>query len=358
LSFTGGEPLLHFDKLIEYIKFADGQGISSIRTGTNGFIFQGSDKPGFRKKIEKYAKELAKTKIYTFWISIDSADAKIHEKMRGLPGVIEGIRKGLPIFHKHGIYPAANLGINRNVGGYFKELYTDQKKMDMDRFYEIFEDSFKRFYDFVLYLGFTTANACYPMSVDENDGSLESVYTATSQDKVIKFTKKEKKLIFKALFKTIPKYRHRLRIFTPRISLYSLISQYSDDNYGNAVKFRSYPCRGGIDFFFIDAVNGDTFPCGYRGGDNFGKFWELDWKKIPNKAHCTECDWECFRDPSELFGPILSSRQNPIRAMKRLYKNKKYLDIWKTDLGYYKACNWFDARLKPDYEKLDKFKLS
>jgi hypothetical protein len=32
--------------------------------------------------------------------------------MGGLNGVIKGIEKALPIFHKHGIYPAANLGIN------------------------------------------------------------------------------------------------------------------------------------------------------------------------------------------------------------------------------------------------------
>lgn len=64
------------------------------------------------------AERLSKTNLRNLWISIDSADASTHEQMRGLHGVIEGIKIALPIFHEYGIFPAANLGINRNMGGF------------------------------------------------------------------------------------------------------------------------------------------------------------------------------------------------------------------------------------------------
>ncbi len=77
----------------------------------------GSDKKGVDSRIERIAQALADTPIRNFWISIDSAVPKVHEAMRGLPGVIEGIARVLPIFHGCEIYPSANPGINRNLAG-------------------------------------------------------------------------------------------------------------------------------------------------------------------------------------------------------------------------------------------------
>ena len=47
VSFTGGEPLLFLDNLVEWMDYAGKVGIPFIRTGTNGFVFCGSDRPGF-----------------------------------------------------------------------------------------------------------------------------------------------------------------------------------------------------------------------------------------------------------------------------------------------------------------------
>jgi len=38
----------------------------------------------------------------------------------------------------------------------------------------------------------------------------------------------------------------------------------------------AYPCRGGINFFFIDAKTGSTYPCGYRDKTDMGSFEELN----------------------------------------------------------------------------------
>jgi hypothetical protein len=47
---------------------------------------------------------------------MDSAGPERHERLRGLPGVIRGIERVLPLMHAAGLYPAANLGINRYMG--------------------------------------------------------------------------------------------------------------------------------------------------------------------------------------------------------------------------------------------------
>ncbi len=117
ISFTGGEPFLFFDDIMELVRYAGEAGIKYTRTGTNGFIFMHSDKPDFYPRIRRIAEGIAASGPYTFWISIDSAVPSLHEKMRGLPGVIEGMEKAMPVFNEFGIYPSANLGINRNAGG-------------------------------------------------------------------------------------------------------------------------------------------------------------------------------------------------------------------------------------------------
>jgi hypothetical protein len=228
--------------------------------------------------------------VYTFWISIDSADVAVHERMRGLPGVIKGIERALPIFHAQGFYPSDNLGITRNVGG------TDAPDgSDLGQLYDYFRTSFRRFYTRAIELGFTIANSCYPMSVNATDRQgLDAVYQASADDAIVRFSGPEKAQIFRALYETIPEFRQKIRIFSPRTSLRTLLRQYGQQQHP------AYPCRGGKDYFFVDARDGDTYPCGYRGEGKLGRFWEMDLAADTTKADCTQCDWECFRDPSEI----------------------------------------------------------
>ncbi|HSO67255.1 MAG TPA: radical SAM protein, partial [Desulfatirhabdiaceae bacterium] len=267
ISFTGGEPFLILDDLVEMIRYAGDAGIPYIRTGTNGFIFRGSHKSDFCARMKGIAGKLADTTLRNLWISIDSAVPELHENMRGLSGVIDGIRKALPIFHRYGIYPSANMGINRNLVEKLSGDFHDPLMV-----YHHYRSGFERFYQMVCDLGFTTVNCCYPMSIDatESKTGLSPVYAATATDNLVNFSLMEQLLLYRALFDTIPQYRSRIRIFTPRTSLLALLRQLT----GHCHEPR--PCRGGIDFFFIDAQKAHVWPCGYRGGEDLGPFPDLN----------------------------------------------------------------------------------
>jgi MoaA/NifB/PqqE/SkfB family radical SAM enzyme len=358
VSFTGGEPLLLLDKLTALISYAGSAGIEYIRTGTNGFVFMRPGNGDFDSRIERIAEKLARTPLRNFWISIDSAFPATHEKMRGFPGVVAGIEKALPVFHRYGIYPSANLGINRNINGTGKEMPTsgsDGNNHDPSyAFYQHYRNAFRRFYHFVIEMGFTMVNCCYPMSAESADGAsdLEAVYAATSTDALVKFSRTEKTMLFKAVLDTLPEFRSRVRVFSPRTSLYALCRQYLDHSN------KPYPCRGGIDYFFIDSQKGNAYPCGYRGSENLGSYTALGGKPVTHDTPCYRCDWECFRDPSELFGPMLQGISDPLGLIRKFRRDPTYPRLWLDDLRYYAACGFFDGRKPPDFDKLKKFKPS
>lgn len=324
LSFTGGEPFLFLDQICHLARVAGACGIGYIRTGTNGYLFQHSERTDFYERMQHLAECLAATPIRNIWVSIDSADVPTHERMRGLPGVIMGIEKALPIFTDHGLYLSANLGINRNLAG------ADQDRDQLD--YDFFRRAFERFYRFAAGLGFSIANVCYPMHSEA-----AAVYAATAADRVVYFSREEKKDMFRALADEIPEQRDRIRIFTPRCSLHALLKQYKGEEQ------LSSPCRGGRDFFFIDSRSGRLYPCGYRGDENLGDPAIFE-RKGKNGQDCRRCDWECFRDPSELFSPLLDLRTAPSRLARRLFKDPIFFKLWLEDLKYYRRCDYFDGR--------------
>jgi MoaA/NifB/PqqE/SkfB family radical SAM enzyme len=358
LSFTGGEPLLFLDNLIDMMTYAGKIGIPFVRTGTNGFLLRHSDKPDFEDRIKRLAERLAGTNLRNFWISIDSAFAHIHEQMRGLDGVVAGIEKALPIFNAAGLYPSANLGINRQVAGAAAQgLHPDRfpyPEAYLEAFYDCYRKAFDRFYHFVRNLGFTIVNTCYPMSIgkDEQADGMNAVYAATAEDDVVKFTAPEKAMLFKALLHTIPKHRPHLRIFSPLSSLHMLIRQHTSPK----MKPDAFGCRGGADFFFISAEDGSTYPCGYRGHENLGYFWQLDLARLKPNGDCHLCDWECFRDPSEMFAPILQGLHQPLHLSRKLFRDPAYLKYWLEDIRYYKACGLFNGREPMDTYRLSAFK--
>ena len=363
ISFTGGEPLLDIRRLVEVIRYAGKAGIPFIRTGTNGFLFRRHEDKNFKPRIFRLAEQLADTPLRNFWISLDSAVDSVHEEMRGFPNIVAGIEKALPIFHEAGIYPAVNLGINRNIGGTFtRHLKREQfgsDKVYLEALYFSYMRAFQKFYRRAVNLGFTIANTCYPMSVDETetDLGLNAIYGAAAVEDIVRFTPDEKQVMFSALISVIRQFRSKIRIFSPICSLEALVRQYS---HGPSEK-NIYGCRGGIDFFFIDATDGNVYPCGYRGNENHGPLWEMDTRHIrpeKEKNACRRCDWECFRDPSELFGPVLEMLSNPIKCLQKFTARPGTLSTWLKDMRYYKACGFFNGRQPPDYENLKLFSLN
>ena len=365
ISFTGGEPMLMPDDLCDYINRAGRRNIAFIRTGTNGFLFSGHRRRGFRQQIHRIAQQLAATPVRNFWISLDSWDAELHDAMRGFNNLTAGIEKALPVFHEAGIYPSVNLGINRNVGGTLTRHLSPRDYRD-EKTYEAavlaaYQKAFSLFYQKVIHMGFTIVNACYPMSVDNNDAGLATVYQASAADHIVRFTQGEKKMIFKALHDTIPNYRHRIRIFSPRTALNALLRDPDRDMEPGGIHSPpaappfSAPCQGGINYFFINARTGDTFPCGFRGEDNFGPFHKMP-RSLPISPACRRCDWECFRDPSELTAPVLDLLCDPLKLVRNMRRNAGYLKKWSQDLLYYRACDYFNGRIPPNYPQLKQFR--
>ncbi|HBT87488.1 MAG TPA: radical SAM protein [Desulfobacter sp.] len=356
ISFTGGEPMLLRKDLPELIRHAGKAGIPYIRTGSNGFFFADHENPGFKDKVKAIADELAETPLRNFWISLDSSIPHIHEQMRGFNGVVRGMEKALPFFHHAGIFPSVNLGLNRNVSQLTRNIASPTGKdlcaPESSPFYQAFAQGFADFYRKVINMGFTIANACYPMSMadSEDKGDLNAVYAAASADRVVCFTGTEKALLFKALSDTIPRFRSQIRIFSPLAGLHTLHKVYSGEKTDTP-----YGCRGGIDFFYVNCTDGNTYPCGYRGADNLGAFPDLNINAINPTGYCLACDWECFRDPTELGGPLMEAFCAPWHLAARMAKDPEYGACWLKDLQYYKACDFFNGRRPPRPTALEKF---
>ncbi|MEA4857556.1 MAG: radical SAM protein [Solidesulfovibrio sp.] len=342
LSFTGGEPFLAGPLLFDLLRHAGRAGIRYLRTGTNGSMFARPEAPDFTDRVGRLAENLAATPVRNFWISLDSADAATHEANRGHPGMVEGLARALPILHAHGLYPTANLALNRHMGG--PEPLAGHGRA----FYEAASRDLSRFFDRATALGFTMANCCYPMCDADREKGATATYAATSADARVTFSDAEKLELFKAVGDVVPRHRGRLRIFTPLCAVHALIGQYARP------PKQGRPCLGGVSFFYVDR-HGDGFPCGYRAHEPLGPFRELGDDACNGKPHCRACDWECFRDPSELFGPLGDLAAGPAGWLRLARADGRQRALWLADLRYFAACDRFDGRRPPDRERLARF---
>ena len=346
LSFTGGEPLLAGDQLCELLDYAGRAGIEYLRTGTNGYRFARPDAPDFSDRVTRLAAMLAATPVRNFWISLDSADAGVHEANRGFPGLMKGIAQALPVFHAHGLYPTANLALTRLMTG---EIPLEAA--DAAGFQEQAGQGLSRFFTTAAGLGFTMANCCYPMSDADAAKGTSAAYAATAADRRVSFADWEKRALFAALDAAVARHRGDLRIFTPRSAVAALIRRYQ------GVVKADRPCLGGVSFFYVDR-HGDCFPCGYRGRENLGPFWKLGRERLDGQAFCRACDWECFRDPTELLGPLGDLAAGLPGWRNLLGLGLRDLGVWAADLRYFAACRQFDGRKPPDAARLAAYRVS
>ncbi len=340
LSFTGGEPFLTGPLLFDLLRHAGKAGIRYLRTGTNGFMFAHPTAPDFTDKVTRLAENLAATPVRNFWVSLDSADAATHEANRGHAGMVEGLSRALPILHAHGLYPTANLALNRHMGG--PEPLAGHGR----DFHDAACRDLSRFFTQAARLGFTMANCCYPMSDADREKGAKATYAATSADARVTFSDAEKLELFRAVRDVVPRHRGKLRIFTPLSAIHALIGQYSRPSH------QGRPCLGGVSFFYVNR-QGDSFPCGYRAEERLGPFWQLAENDFHSQPHCRACDWECFRDPSELLGPFGDLAAGPAGWLRLARADRQQLGLWLNDLRYFAACGQFDGRRAPDMARLD-----
>jgi MoaA/NifB/PqqE/SkfB family radical SAM enzyme len=343
LSLTGGEPFLTGSLIYALLDYARRAGIPSVRTGTNGYLFARPDAPGFTDRVTRLAEALARTQVRNFWISLDSADAATHEAGRGLPGMVEGVARALPILAEYGIHPTANLALNRFMGG------AEPLGGDPTSFAAGAEAGLSRFFAFAVDLGFTMANCCYPMSDADRTSTKQAAYAATAADARVTFSRQEKHALFQTLLRVVPRHRSAIRIFTPLCAAYALWRQYAEPD------SRARPCLGGKSFFFVDR-KGDAYPCGYRGSENLGPLWRLDPARLYDDQTCRACDWECFRDPSELFAPLGDVLAGPAGWWRLATGDPVKRRLWLADLRYFTACDYFDGRKPLNPTKLARFR--
>jgi hypothetical protein len=212
---------------------------------------------------------------------------------------------------------------------------------DESRFFKAFCEGLSAFFSKALDLGFTMANVCYPMSsVQAGLADGESApYGAISGDATVNFSPTELRLVFKALLEVIPRFRDRIRIFTPLSVLYALSRE------GGSSLF---PCLGGCSYFYIDSRDGHVYPCGYRGGDDLGEDLAAAIRRgRKTKPFCLKCHWECFRDPSQLFGMARYMIRHPFRCFIKKEIDPRMRKLWFADIGYYIRNDFFDGRRPP-----------
>jgi hypothetical protein len=186
-------------------------------------------------------------------------------------------------------------------------------------------------------LGFTMANVCYPMSSGQAGLADEQpVYGAISGDPAVDFSPAELRLVFKALLEVIPRFRQRIRIFSPLSVLYALSREE-----GSLL----FPCLGGHAYFFVNGKDGHLYPCGYRGNEDMGTDLAAAFRRgRKGKPFCVKCHWECFRDPSQLFGMARYMIRYPIRVFFKKEIDPRLLRLWFADIAYYMKNDFFDGR--------------
>jgi hypothetical protein len=324
--------------MMDLLDYAGDLGIPYLRSGTNGYMFAPGGEAAGPDGLTAFVEALVKSPLRNFWISVDSADTATHERLRGLPGVIGGIIKALPEFHARGLYPAVNLGINRRIAG--EMIPPLDKTGDENAFVENFRRGFGAFFTKAVSMGFTMANVCYPMSFNGSaPGSGEPAYGAISDDLMVNFSRRELLLVFKALLSVIPAFRKSIRIFTPLSVLYAL-------SRGNS-RALLFPCLGGICYFYMGR-DGRIYPCGYRGDEDMGSsIAELRKSRNRRRPFCGKCHWECFMDPSHLFGIFRYVIRHPFKAYFGKVLDRNMLRLWFADVKYYLACGFFDGRKAP-----------
>lgn len=80
------------------------------------------------------------------------------------------------------------------------------------------------------------------------------------------------------------------------------------------------------------------YPCGFRKDIKFTSYEVMYRKK--DFLNCRDCDWECFRDPSNLLTPLNQFISSPARQINFFYKNRNFFKTWIKDLIYYSSCNF------------------
>jgi MoaA/NifB/PqqE/SkfB family radical SAM enzyme len=245
LTFMGGEPLLH-PKIGEMARATTEAGIQPTLV-TNGWLLP--------TKLDA----LAASGISTLFISIDSEDAAVHEKNRGLKGVCERIKEANGRMVKHGMTPVASVVMSK--------LVTDYRALA----------------NFVRELGFKGITFSYPRTAAYGSSSL--VYSEDSD--LVDITAKD---LIKS-FEAADGIRDLIPVQNPRASMADMVRRLRGEK-------ERFVCVAGYKYFYLD-WNYDLWRC--EAWDKpMCSLWEFNGSQTVRDG-CQACMTDCYRDASVML---------------------------------------------------------
>jgi len=241
-TFMGGEPLLH-PQILDMVREATAQGVQPTLV-TNGWLLP--------PKVD----DLAAAGVTTLFISIDSPEAAVHEKNRGLKGVCARIKDACTRLKAKGVTPIASVAMTRLVTDYVALAH------------------------FLKELGFAAVTFSYPRKAALGSNSLvwseDSALVDMSQAELL------------AAFDGAESARAIIPVHNPRVALADMRRRLS----GQGERFI---CHAGYKYFYLD-WNYDLWRC---------EDWKAPissvWEYAPEKAvrdGCQACTTDCYRDAS------------------------------------------------------------
>ena len=251
VNFQGGEPLLH-PGIVEMCAAIAKNNMRPAMI-SNGFLLP--------DRIEK----MIAAGLSTLLFSLDSHDPAVHEKNRGLKGVVDRLKKSVAIAKSHGLPTVA--------------VVTVSKLVDFSRMTEILE-----------YVGCDAVSFSYPRK--EPFGSSSLVFNPESD--LVDFTDAE---LEKAI-DGILALKKRFTVMNPVASLTDLrrFARHEEQR---------IPCVGGKRYFYLD-WDLNLWRC-ENWYEPMGSVLDLD--SLPDYTdHCTACNQNCYRDTSAMmhFGIAVS----------------------------------------------------
>jgi len=245
VTFMGGEPLLH-PRILDMARMAADAGIQPTLV-TNGWLLPG--------KLDG----LAAAGITSIFISIDSPDAAVHEKNRGLRGVCTRIREANARMQKLGITPTASVAMTK--------LVTDYRALG----------------HFLKELGFAAVTFSYPRKA-----ALASSSLAWSEDSaLVDMTPEE----IATAFDGADSVRDIIPVQNPRAAMNDIRRRLR----GEAERF---VCHAGYKYFYLD-WNYDLWRCEDWNAP-LCPVWEFEPAKMIRDG-CQACTTDCYRDTSVML---------------------------------------------------------
>lgn len=245
LSFFGGEPLLH-PRLCEMISSAV-QADMGVAMITNGWLLPA--------KLD----DLSKAGLKTVYISLDSSSVALHEKNRGLTGVVDRIRRAISHMPALGMTPIAQVTMSKLVGDY------------------------QRLVPFLRDLNFAAVAFSYPQRARLGSSSLAWSDSST----LVNFTDPE----LVAAFDAVDQLRTEFPVNNPRASTADMKRQLTGEE-------QHFVCYGGYKSFYMD-WNFDIWRCD-AWKERLCSVWDFERTALIRDG-CTACIADCYRDSSVML---------------------------------------------------------